>query len=77
MYHEAHCRTTDLYRKISDYISKKVADKLTGMCKTDREDYEKYWDDISPFIKFGCIKDAKFQIRWMIIFFLKILMANI
>ena len=47
-------------RKISEYITKKVADKLTGMCKTDRESYEKYWDDISPFIKFGCIKDAKF-----------------
>ena len=47
-------------KKISDYITKKVADKLTGMCKTDRENYEKYWDDISPFIKFGCIKDNKF-----------------
>ena len=47
-------------KKISDYISKKVADKLTGMCKTAREDYEKYWDDINPFIKFGCIKDSKF-----------------
>ena len=47
-------------KKISDYITKKVADKLTGMCKTDRETYEKYWDDISPFIKFGCIKDSKF-----------------
>ncbi|MDO4321072.1 MAG: molecular chaperone HtpG [Lachnospiraceae bacterium] len=47
-------------KKISDYITKKVADKLTGMCKTDRENYEKYWDDISPFIKFGCIKDTKF-----------------
>ena len=47
-------------RKISEYITKKVADKLTGMCKTDRESYEKYWDDISPFIKFGCIKDTKF-----------------
>ena len=47
-------------KKISDYITKKVADKLTGMCKTDRENYEKYWDDISPFIKFGCIKDKKF-----------------
>ena len=47
-------------RKISEYITKKVADKLTGMCKTDRESYEKYWDDINPFIKFGCIKDAKF-----------------
>ena len=46
--------------KISEYISKKVADKLTGMCKTDRESYEKYWDDISPFIKYGCIKDDKF-----------------
>ncbi|MBA4688941.1 MAG: molecular chaperone HtpG [Candidatus Galacturonibacter soehngenii] len=47
-------------KKISDYISKKVADKLSGMCKTDRESYEKYWDDISPFIKFGCLKDEKF-----------------
>ena len=47
-------------KKISDYITKKVADKLSGMCKTDRENYEKYWDDISPFIKYGCIKDAKF-----------------
>ncbi len=46
--------------KIADYISKKVADKLVGMCKTKREDYEKYWDDISPFIKFGCLKDEKF-----------------
>ena len=48
-------------KKISDYITKKVADKLSGMCKTDRENYEKYWDDINPFIKFGCIKDEKFQ----------------
>ena len=47
-------------KKISDYITKKVADKLTGMCKTDRENYEKYWDDIAPFIKFGCLKDEKF-----------------
>ncbi len=47
-------------QKISDYITKKVADKLTGMCKTDKENYEKYWDDISPFIKFGCLKDEKF-----------------
>ncbi len=47
--------------KISDYITKKVADKLSGMCKTDRENYEKYWDDISPFIKYGCLKDQKFQ----------------
>ena len=48
-------------KKISDYITKKVADKLSGMCKTDRESYEKYWDDINPFIKFGCIKDDKFN----------------
>ncbi len=48
-------------KKISDYITKKVADKLTGMCKTDRENYEKYWDDISPFIKFGCVRDEKFD----------------
>lgn len=47
-------------KKISDYITKKVADKLTGMFKTDRENYEKYWDDINPFIKFGCLKDEKF-----------------
>ncbi len=47
-------------KKISDYISKKVADKLSGMCKTEKEEYEKYWDDISPFIKFGCLKDDKF-----------------
>ncbi|MBQ9074682.1 MAG: molecular chaperone HtpG, partial [Mogibacterium sp.] len=47
-------------KKISDYITKKVADKLTGMCKTDRESYEKYWDDISPFIKFGVIREEKF-----------------
>ena len=52
-------------KKISDYITKKVADKLSGMCKTDRENYEKYWDDISPFIKFGCIKDEKFCERMM------------
>ena len=48
-------------KKISEYISKKVADKLSGMCKTDRETYEKYWDDINPFIKFGCLKDTKFS----------------
>lgn len=47
-------------KKISDYITKKVADKLSGMCKTDKENYEKYWDDISPFIKFGCLRDDKF-----------------
>ena len=52
-------------KKISEYISKKVADKLSGMCKTDRETYEKYWDDINPFIKFGCLKDAKFSDRMM------------
>ncbi|MCD7737899.1 MAG: molecular chaperone HtpG, partial [Lachnospiraceae bacterium] len=47
-------------KKISDFITKKVADKLAGMCKTDKESYEKYWDDISPFIKYGCLKDDKF-----------------
>ncbi len=52
-------------KKICEYISKKVADKLSGMCKTDRENYEKYWDDISPFIKYGCIKDIKFADKMM------------
>ena len=47
-------------KKISEYITKKVADKLSGMCKTEKEEYQKYWDDISPFIKFGCLKDDKF-----------------
>ncbi len=47
-------------KKIADYISKKVADKLSGMCKTERDEYVKYWDDISPFIKYGCLKDDKF-----------------
>ena len=47
-------------QKISDYISKKVAEKLAGMCKTDKENYDKYWDDISPFIKYGCLRDDKF-----------------
>ena len=47
-------------KKIADYITKKVADKLSGMCKTEKEAYEKYWDDINPFIKFGCLKDDKF-----------------
>ena len=47
-------------KKISEYITKKVADKLSGMCKTEKEEYEKYWDDISPFIKFGCLKDDRF-----------------
>lgn len=51
--------------KIADYISKKVADKLSGMCKTDRESYETYWDDINPFIKFGCLKDDKFCDKMM------------
>ena len=46
-------------KKISDYITKKVADKLSGMCKVDRENYEKYWDDIAPFIKYGCLRDDK------------------
>ena len=50
-------------KKLRDYISKKVADKLTGMCKTDRENYEKYWDDISPFLKYGCLRDEKFSDR--------------
>ena len=52
-------------QKISEYISKKVADKLSGMCKVDKENYEKYWDDISPFIKFGCLKDEKFCEKMM------------
>ncbi|MDL2295295.1 molecular chaperone HtpG [Lachnospiraceae bacterium OttesenSCG-928-E19] len=51
--------------KIAEYISKKVADKLSGMCKTDKEEYEKHWDDISPFIKFGCLKDEKFCDKMM------------
>lgn len=50
-------------KKISNYITRKVAEKLSGMCKTDRENYEKYWDDICPFIKFGCIRDEKFNDR--------------
>ena len=60
MYKRQALQNDGFVQKISEYISKKVADKLTGMCKTDRESYEKYWDDISPFIKYGCIKDAKF-----------------
>jgi molecular chaperone HtpG len=57
-------------KKISDYITKKVADKLSGMYKVDRENYEKYWEDISPFIKYGCLKDDKFRekIKEFIIF---------
>ena len=51
--------------KVAEYISKKVADKLTGMCNTDHENYEKYWDDISPFVKFGCLKDQKFCDKMM------------
>ena len=50
-------------QKISDYITKEVADKLAGMCKTDKENYDKYWDDISPFIKYGCLRDDKFCTR--------------
>ncbi len=50
-------------KKISEYISKKVADKLSGMCKTEKDEYEKYWDDISPFIKYGCLKDDKFCVK--------------
>ena len=60
MYHVQHFQNDGFVKKISDYITKKVADKLSGMCKTDRENYEKYWDDINPFIKFGCLKDEKF-----------------
>ena len=52
-------------KKISDYISRKMADKLSGMCKTDRENYEKYWDDIGAFIKYGCIRDTKFADKMM------------
>lgn len=48
-------------KKISAYITKKVAEKLTGMCKTERESYEKYWDDIAPFVQYGCLKDEKFE----------------
>lgn len=64
-------------KKISDYITKKVADKLSGMCKTDKEEYEKYWDDISPFIKFGCLKDTKFCEKMSDYVLFKILMTNI
>ena len=63
-------------KKIADYISKKVADKLSGMCKTDREQYEKYWDDISPFIKFGCLKDGKFSDKMMDYILVKNLESN-
>ena len=52
-------------KKIADYISRKISEKLTGMCKTEREEYEKYWDDISPFIKYGCLKDEKFSDRML------------
>lgn len=64
-------------KKISDYITKKVADKLSGMCKTDRENYEKYWDDIAPFIKFGYIKDEKFSEKMGDYILYKNLEANI
>ncbi|MEI3138561.1 MAG: hypothetical protein V8T31_02715 [Lachnospiraceae bacterium] len=64
-------------KKISDYIQQEVADKLSGMCKTDRENYEKYWDDISPFIKYGCIKDSKFCERMMDYILVRILMVSI
>ena len=64
-------------KKISDYITKKVADKLSGMCKTDKEEYEKYWDDISPFIKFGCLKDTKFCEKMSDYVLFKNLMTNI
>ncbi len=52
-------------QRVSDYISRKVAEKLTGMCKTKRDEYEKYWDSISPFIKYGCLKDEKFCDKMM------------
>ena len=47
-------------KKISAHITKKVADKLTGMFNTERETYQGYWDDIAPFVKYGCTKDQKF-----------------
>ena len=50
-------------QKISEHIIKKVADKLTGMAKTELETYKKYWDDIQPFVKFGMLKDSKFYDR--------------
>ena len=46
--------------KISEYITKKVAEKLSGLCKTDKENYEKYWEDISPFVKYGYLRNDKF-----------------
>ena len=56
----SHLQNDGFVKKIQDYITKKVADKLSGLCKTDRENYEKYWDDIAPFIKYGCLRDDKF-----------------
>lgn len=50
-------------KKLSAYITRKVADKLTGMFNTERETYQKYWDDINPFIKYGCMKDESFYDR--------------
>ena len=47
-------------KKLSAHITKKVADKLVSLFNTERESYEKYWEDIHPFVKFGCMKDAKF-----------------
>ena len=64
-------------KKISEYITKKVADKLIGMCKTEKENYEKYWDDISPFIKYGCLKDTKFCDKMNVISSLRISMTSI
>ena len=60
MYHVVLFRMMVLLKRFLITLLKKVADKLSGMCKTDKENYEKYWDDISPFIKFGCLKDEKF-----------------
>ncbi|HIU09060.1 MAG TPA: molecular chaperone HtpG [Candidatus Limiplasma pullistercoris] len=47
-------------KKLSAYITRKVADKLTGLFNTERDSYQKYWDDIHPFVKYGCMRDSKF-----------------
>ena len=47
-------------KKLSAYITRKVADKLTGLFNSERDNYQKYWDDIHPFVKYGCMRDAKF-----------------
>ena len=48
-------------KKLSAHITKKVADKLNSLMNTEREKYQTYWDDIHPFVKYGCIRDAKFH----------------